>query len=490
MRKTSVIALVAGMVAGLAGLGLMPRQPRLTAQTTGDADLAAAARAAVADPAGYRGLAVALIDGGRIRTAGLGDRDRAGNPVRPDTPFEIGSVPKVLTGMLLAHQVSVGAVSPDDTLGATWPAITGGAREVTLVELASHRAGLPRIVLSSVTDWARTIWANYAAGNPYAGQDVDRVRAAANDQTPGDGRGDVHYSNLGMALLGQALAADAGAGYPELLHRELLTPLGMTATIQVTKADALPADRAEGARGGGRTPDPWIGTGYAAAGLGYWSTVEDLARLVAATAAGTAPGADARDPRFDDTDGTRIGYGWLTTRYGDREITWHNGATGGFHSYVGFDRATGRGVVVLGNTDMGVEPIGLRLLGVPRDSAGSATPGHPTWIGVGIALLFTFIGGLSLLGTALRGAPDRLSVLSGAVWAVVYPALGHQLGDWSAVPGWVWPLGLAASGAGLALAGYRWRRLPVNAAPRRWSRVAATTGSLAVAATLTAALLS
>ncbi|WBB56733.1 serine hydrolase domain-containing protein [Verrucosispora sp. WMMD573] len=489
MRKTPVIVLVAGVVAGLAGLGVMPREPRLIAQTTGDADLAAATRAVVDDPGGYRGLAVALIDGGQIRTAGLGERDRAGNPVESDTPFEIGSVPKVLTGMLLAHQAGAGAVRPDDTLGAAWPAITGAAREVTLAELASHRSGLPRVVLSSVTDWARLFWANFAAGNPYAGQGVDRVRAGANDQTPGDGRGEVGYSNLGMAVLGQALAADAGLGYPELLDRELLTPLGMTATIQVTGSDALPAERAEGAASSGRTPDPWTGAGYAPAGIGYWSTATDLARLVAATAAGTAPGTDARDPRFDDTERRRIGYGWFTTRYGDREITWHNGATSGFHSYVGFDRATGQGVVVLGNTDRGVEPIGLRLLGVPREQAGDASPGRPALIGIGIALLFTFIGGLSLLGTVLRTASDRLAVLSGAVWALVYPTLGHQLGDWSAVPGWLWPLGLAVSGAGLALAAYRWRHLPVNGAPRPWLRVAATAGSLAFATALTAALL-
>ncbi|GIJ33216.1 serine hydrolase domain-containing protein [Micromonospora sediminimaris] len=488
MHKTPVIVLVAGVVAGLVGLGVMPREPRLTAQTTGDADLAAATRAAVDDPGGYRGLAVALIDDGQIRTAGLGDRDRDGNPVESDTPFEIGSVPKVLTGMLLAHQAGAGAVRPDDTLGATWPAITGAAREVTLAELASHRAGLPRIVLSSVSDWARTFWANYAAGNPYAGQDVDRVRAAANDQTPGDGRGEVSYSNLGMAVLGQALAADAGLGYPELLDRELLTPLGMTATVQVTGSEALPAERAEGTISSGRTPDPWIGTGYAPAGLGYWSTVEDLARLVAATAAGTAPGIDARDPRFDDTDRTRIGYGWLTTRYGDHEITWHNGATSGFSSYVGFDRATGRGVVVLGNTDMGVEPVGLRLLGVPREEAGTASPARPIWIGIGIGLLFTFIGGLTLIGTARRPVADRLTVLSGGVWALVYPALGRQLGDWSAVPGWIWPLGLVASGVGLALVVQRWRALPLNGAARPWLRVAATIGSVVVATALTAAL--
>lgn len=70
--------------------------------------------------------------------------------------------------------------------------------------------------------------------------------------------------------------------------------------------------------------------------------------------------------RFDDEGDRRIGYGWFTTRYADREIVWHNGATSGFRAYVGFERATGRGVVVLGNTDKAVEPIGLRLLGVPE----------------------------------------------------------------------------------------------------------------------------
>ncbi|MFV2102886.1 serine hydrolase domain-containing protein [Micromonospora sp. LOL_024] len=372
MRKPPVIALVTG---GVAGLGLAPREPRLTAQTTGDADLAAAARAAVADPRGYRGLSVALIDGGQVRTAGLGDRDRAGNPVESGTPFEVGSVPKVLTGMLLAQQAAAGAVSSDDTLGVTWPDVTGPAHEVTLAELASHRSGLPRVAIGSVGDWARVLWSNFSAGNAYAGQDVDRIRAATDEHGPGDGRGRVGYSNFGMALLGQALAANAGTSYPDLLDRELLTPLGMTSTVLAASPDALPTGRAQGARSSGRTPDPWIGAGYAPAGIGIWSTAEDLARLVAATAAGTAPGVDARDPRFEDTERSRIGYGWLTNRYGDREITWHNGATSGFHSYVGFDRATGQGVVVLGNTGKGVEPIGLRLLGVPQESAGTASPG-------------------------------------------------------------------------------------------------------------------
>ncbi|GGM21608.1 hypothetical protein GCM10011608_02810 [Micromonospora sonchi] len=490
MRKSAVIALVAGIVAGLAGFGVMPRAPRLTAQATGDAELAAAARAAVDGPEGHRGLAVALIDGGRIRTAGLGDRDRAGHPVESDTPFEIGSVTKVLTGMLLATRVDAGAVRPDDTLGTTWPQVTGPAHEVTLAELASHRSGLPRISITSVRDWARLMWTNLTAGNPYAGQDVDRIRAATDEHGPGDGRGRVNYSNLGTALLGQALAADAGTGYPELLDREVLAPLGMTATVLATDSSALPSGRAQGARTSGRTADPWTGAGYAPAGIGYWSTAEDLARLVAATAAGTAPGADAREPRFVDDEHTRVGYGWFTTRHGDREITWHNGATGGFYAYVGFERATGKGVVVLGNTDRGVEPVGLRLLGVPQERAGATPSGLSAWVGVALALLFTFIGGLSLLGSAVRPVLDRLTGLSAAAWALAYPLLGHRLGDWSVVPGWLWPAGLGLSAAGLALVAYRWRRLPLNGAAVPWRRTVVVGASLTGALVVTAALLS
>ncbi|MEU5553932.1 serine hydrolase domain-containing protein [Micromonospora sp. NPDC047793] len=478
MRKPTAVALVVGIVAGLAGLAAHPREPRLTASTTGDADVAASARAAVADPDGYRGLAVALIDDGRVRTAGLGDRDRHGAPVESGTPFEIGSVTKVLTGMLLARQAETGAVRPEDTLGTVWPAVEGPVREVTLAELASHRSGLPRIDLGSVGAWVRVLRANVAAGNPYAGLDVDRVRDTADAYAPGDDRGRVGYSNLGSAVLGQALAADAGLAFPELLDRELLTPLGMTATVHATDSGALPDERAQGARGNGRVADPWTGSGYAPAGIGYWSTVEDLARLVTATTAGTAPGADARDPRFDDDDRTRIGYGWFTTRYDDQEITWHNGGTGGFRSYVGFDRATGRGVVVLGNTDKAVEPIGLRLLGVPPDQAGEPAPALPVWAGAGIALVFTVIGGLSLLGVAYRPTLDRLTVLSAGAWAVAYPALGRQLGDWSAVPGWLWAVGPALSAAGLALVAHRWRDLPTNRATVPWRRVVVTVASL------------
>ncbi|GLZ62764.1 serine hydrolase domain-containing protein [Micromonospora sp. NBRC 107095] len=488
MRRTTVTTLVVALIAGLVGIALMPRVPRLGPHTTGDAELADAARAAVTDPSGYRGLAVALVENGRIRTAGLGDRDPAGRPVEPGTPFEIGSVTKTLTGMLLADQAATGVVHPDDALESTWPAVTGPLREVTLAELASHRAGLPRVALGSPLAWAHLMWANVSGGNPYAGQDVDTLRGTSDRVSPDGGRGEVHYSNVGVSVLGHALAAKAGVAYPDLLHTRLLRPLGMTATVVATRTDDLPANRAQGSRASGRPLDPWTGAGYAPAGIGPWSTAEDLARLAAATLAGTAPGADAATARFREDGDTRIGYGWFTTRHGDREVVWHNGATSGFRSYVGFERATGRAVVVLGNTDRGVDPIGRRLLGLSEREAGAAAPVVPGWIGAGLAVAFTFLGGLSLLGTARRRELDRVTLLAASVWAFAYLGLAHRMGDWLVVPAWLWPLGAGLSAAGVALAATRWRALPVLDARVPWRRLLSVASSLVAAVLAVAAV--
>src|SRR5690606_15484766 len=312
--------------------------------------------------------------------------------------------------MLLADLVAAGTVAPSDTLGTALPGITGESAGITLEELASHRSGLPRIPLTSPSFLVRLLWANLSAGNPYGGQGRDDVVSVTSRLAPGGGRDTVSYSNLGVAVLGHALAAHTETTYAELLQRRLLAPLGMTATTVVHSPDALPSDRARGAHASGRAASPWIGAGYAPAGVGVWSTAADLSRLLQGVLTGLAPGADAAAPRFDAGD-DRIGYGWFTTRYADREITWHNGGTGGFSAFVGFDPAAGRGVVVLGNTDKDVDPVGLRLLGVGAQQAGGGHVGTPGWIRAAIGLVFPVLGAWSLRSAARQG-PDRLAVVS------------------------------------------------------------------------------
>ncbi|GAA0800910.1 serine hydrolase domain-containing protein [Spirilliplanes yamanashiensis] len=420
-RSLLVLALTAALAAALAAF-LAPRPHHLGDAGTGDAALAQRVRDAAGDVPGHRGLQVALVEGGRTATATVGAR--GGGPL-----FEIGSLAKPLTAMLFADLVADGVVRPGDTLAATLPQVafedprTGA---VTLEELATHRSGLPRLATGNpVVSGLRTL----AGRNPYEGQDVGAVLAAAAAARTGDDRGRVVYSNFGMTLLGQALAARTGIPYPELLADRVLRPLGMTATVVAG-------------------PPP--------------------------------PGADATTPRFDAGDGGRIGWAWFTDTHGGREITWHNGATGGFSAYLAIDRAAGRAVVVLGDTDRGVENLGLRLLGV----TGAPDPAPHRPFAVAVTLLALLAGAGTTAAAALaparpgpwwRPAADRLRVLTAALSAAVWLAGVWRFGAWLAVPPWLWVVaaGLAAGGAAVAV--LRWRSLPADATGRpgaRWAAVA------------------
>ncbi|WP_328972103.1 serine hydrolase domain-containing protein [Streptomyces sp. NBC_00239] len=346
---------------------------------TGDTGLADEIKRAAEAPDNHHSLSVALLGSDSVRFAGLSPAP-AGFPRRFDAPpgeepepvteqtaFEIGSVTKPLTGMLLAVLAEEGAVALDQPVAELLPGhafADGAAARVTLAELASHRAGLPRLHPRSVL---RTLWANRTVrrgGNPYRGMETEEFlrRATATPLTAE--RGTFGYSNLGMALLGHALAARTGTpgGYRGLLEERLLTPLGMSGTMACAEERGLPRRPAWPHTRAGRPVRPWLAPGYAPAGVGVWSTAHDLALLLRAVAAGTAPGSAASRPEFEAAGAGRVGLGWFTTAGDGHEFTWHNGAAGGSRSFVGLDRRTGRAVAVLSNTDHDVDGLGTSLL--------------------------------------------------------------------------------------------------------------------------------
>lgn len=350
-RRTAAVVVLSLLVGGGVTLLVGPRPPSLadrpTSSDTGDPALAARVREVFGDAKGQRGVAVALVDADGATFAGVGG---SGDPERPqvdeDTRFEIGSVTKGLTGLMIAEQVARGETSLDEKVGGA-----------TLAELATHRSGLPRLPLSVLP---AALLAEVSGGNPYSG-DADDVLTAARDQDPRGGA-KPSYSNLGASAAGDLVARDAGASYPELLRERVLGPLGMDATTVVTDPDGLPSPRAVGTTASRNARAPWIAEGWAPAGTGAWSTASDMARLVAALADGTAPGVGATRPREGFGGGDRIGLFWITSKHEGRTVTWHNGGTGGFSSFVGFEPTTGRGVVVLANTTAGVDRQALALL--------------------------------------------------------------------------------------------------------------------------------
>jgi CubicO group peptidase (beta-lactamase class C family) len=169
-----------------------------------------------------------------------------------------------------------------------------------------------------------------------------------------------------VGLLGHILALKAGTNYEALVLREICRPLKMDST-RITLTPGLKARLALGHNGAGVPVENWDIPTLAGAGA-LRSTASDLLRYLAANMglsavplAQTMAKAQVIRAPAGSTE-TSIALAWHVTRRFGSEIVWHNGGTGGYHSFVGFDRTNRQGVVVLANSSNDVDDIGRHLL--------------------------------------------------------------------------------------------------------------------------------
>jgi CubicO group peptidase (beta-lactamase class C family) len=283
--------------------------------------------------------------------------DLAGSPntkfafidAEPDTRFEIGSITKPLTGMLLADAIDRGEVSLDTTTGDLLPGdAETGFGSISLRELCTHTSGLPRLPRGPLT-LLRAGRFLLLGTHPYRGTTPSGVlRVAARQRLRG--RGQFRYSNLGGAVLGQLLALGAGDEYGPLMNERIFTPLGMTASAVASPQQTAPP----GWSSKGHRRPPWTTMGGFAPAGGVISTLGDMARLAVALLDGSAPGSGSLTPiEGVATDGTNraIGMFWVIESVPgtDRRLAWHNGQTAGYSSFLGLAPHTGRAVIVLAN---------------------------------------------------------------------------------------------------------------------------------------------
>jgi serine-type D-Ala-D-Ala carboxypeptidase/endopeptidase len=307
------------------------------------------------------GLVVGLYDAGHLETYGLGAISQT-NSATPDadTVYEIGSMTKVFTGLLLADAITRGEVTLDTPLNKLLPTDVKSPKfdghEITLEQLATHFSGLPRIPdnMDGTT-----------LDNPYAGYGREKLFKFLNGyeltRAPG---AEYEYSNLGMGLLGTLLADRAGTNYESLLKQRITQPLHMDdTTLQLTPGQQRRL--APPHRGGVRVSN-WDFDALAGCGA-VRSTVNDMLKLVAAQADPAASPLNdtltlAAQRRQSHTGGMRgIGLGWQIA--GDRSTLWHNGQTGGYFSAVFVNAGLKKGVVVLANgTDSAVDALGEKLI--------------------------------------------------------------------------------------------------------------------------------
>ena len=311
------------------------------------------------------GIVVGVIGPEGRRVVAYGQLEKGDpRPLNGDTIFEIGSTTKVFTSLLLADMVQRGEVALDDPVAKYLPASVKmperNGRSITLVDLATHTSGLPRLPTNLKPK---------DPGNPYADYSVEQLyQFLSSYQLTRDIGSQYEYSNLGGGLLGHVLARRAGMDYEALVRSRICDPLGMNNT-RVTLSPEMRARLAAGHNQAMDTVANWDVTTLAGAGA-LRSSANDLLTFLAAnlgyTKSPLAPAMAAmlRVRRPTGRADLEIALGWHIYTTNGKEIVWHNGGTGGYRSFMGFDPKAGIGVVVLSNafTAGGVDDIGRHLL--------------------------------------------------------------------------------------------------------------------------------
>ncbi|MGC2299472.1 MAG: serine hydrolase, partial [Acidobacteriaceae bacterium] len=190
-----------------------------------DRDFAGALKSGELAPSTGGGVSIAVVEHGVRRVFSYG-------AAKPDSIFEIGSITKTFTGLILSQMVEQGKVKFDEPVRGLLPPGTvekpAGA-EITLLDLATQHSGLPRMPDNFKPVDGENPYADYHAADLYAY--LAKHGVAKPDKT------EFLYSNLGFGLLGQALSVRAAKPYPALLQEEVLGPLGMRDTsIALTAA--------------------------------------------------------------------------------------------------------------------------------------------------------------------------------------------------------------------------------------------------------------
>lgn len=333
----------------------------------------------------------------------------------PDTVYEIGSITKVFTSLVLADMVVKGEVSLDDPVAKLLPATvtvpSRGGKEITLRDLANQVSGLPRMPGNFKPADMNDPYADYGPAELYAfisGYKLQRDIGAKYE-----------YSNLGVGLLGQALALKAGLSYEEMVRRRVLEPLGMKDS-SITLSDSQKARLAEGTNEALKPVKNWNLNALAGAGA-LRSTARDMLKFLTA-AMGTRP--TPLRAAFDlmlaktvptGTPDLEIGLGWhIWKKYG-ATVVWHNGGTGGYRTWAGYDPGKKAAAVVLCNTSFGVDDLGLHALVAEWPAARLKAPDTRPEITVDEKTLETYVGEYDL-------TPEmRLEVIKTGAKLFVHP---------------------------------------------------------------------
>lgn len=267
--------------------------------------------------------------------------------------FDIGSITKTFTSLLLADLVAKGKVKLEDPVQKFLPNSvrmpTYKGQPITLISLATHTSGLPsyppnfepKDLLNSIASFG-----------------TKELYAFLNSYQLTRGVGTPEYSNLGVGLLGHTLTLITGKSYAQLVQEIILTPLQMSESSTTTKSPYLTVGHVDN-----RAVAHWDLDVFAGAGAVRSNAVDMMRYLKAQMSIQPASLKTAieltQQPRLDVDKNTRFCLGWALRSAGTDEFYLHNGATPGYTAFMGFSRKTNKAIIILNNSEQSLDELGM-----------------------------------------------------------------------------------------------------------------------------------
>lgn len=303
------------------------------------------------------GLSAAVIRDGQTRfyNAGVISREQGAPPTSELSVYEIGSISKTFTGLLLAQAIQEGRANPSDDVRLYLPPgydnLVRDGRPVRLIDLVDTTSALP----DNLPDWRQVVADVKAkpAEVPFIAAELLNastpqslmadLRTAVLVDTPGAAP---RHSNVASQVAGIVLEKIYGRPYDALLAQYIEQPLGMAAGVGAVSPERLVQGYDPN---GPATPPHTAPVMHAAAGLRY--STSDMARYLVAQLAARDPAiALTQQPAWGQPETEAIGFHWIINKTADSQIYLrHSGGTFGFSAYCEFYPGQGYGIVLLSN---------------------------------------------------------------------------------------------------------------------------------------------
>jgi CubicO group peptidase (beta-lactamase class C family) len=279
------------------------------------------------------GVIVGIYDQGKVQFLSFGEVERGSKkPPNETTIFEIGSITKTFTGLMLAHAIEEGLVNENDPISkfqSEWK--NQNVSDITLEELVTHRSGLPRLPCNLHYTNPHLPYAEYTNEDLVQGLTNDSLSESLECSLQDHPSAEIEYSNWGFALLGYILGKKQGFTYPEMLDRQISKPLHLVDTTYALSSEQFKRT-AVGYDSNGVETQLWDRQAMMGNGA-VRSTAADLILYAKAFLHPDSTSLSAEIHRTIQVQPTdteqKIAYAWFVTPGGS---LWHNGMTGGFAS--------------------------------------------------------------------------------------------------------------------------------------------------------------